>query len=296
MFADDRICADHLLKMRWPRGFVCPRCGNPGWRLATRPDTYQCRSCKCQTSLKAGTVLQGSRLPLRAWFWAAHLLATRDEPVPVRQFQKLLGISYKAAHELRRTLLALEEEILYGEVTENTEELDIPDILANDEPLEGLVQVSRTELAFGTYNEFGKLESDKFIMAVAIEMPPPGGRILSDRIRVSTIPDTSAESIATFVRTHVKPGATLITDGHKIYRALSGYQLDGQQFGKHLPAADQTLGWVKQHFMAGNLNRRDIDRGMGYIRAKLENRRNNRRSVTFETVLQLAVRNSSIDA
>jgi hypothetical protein len=97
MFADDRICADHLLKMRWPRGFVCPRCGDQGWRLTTRPDTYQCRSCAHQTSLKAGTVMQGSRLPLKVWFWGAHLLATSAESVPVRRFQRLLGISYKAA-------------------------------------------------------------------------------------------------------------------------------------------------------------------------------------------------------
>ena len=50
---------------------------------AVRTDRYcgirnrqllQCRRCRYQTSLIAGTILQGTKLPMRVWFCAMHLL------------------------------------------------------------------------------------------------------------------------------------------------------------------------------------------------------------------------------
>ena len=47
---------------RWPNGFRCPGCGDHGsYPLATR-DLLQCRACRRQTSVTAGTVLDRTRL------------------------------------------------------------------------------------------------------------------------------------------------------------------------------------------------------------------------------------------
>jgi len=36
LFATDEQCADYLYNLRWPEGFVCPRCGcTIGYRIAT---------------------------------------------------------------------------------------------------------------------------------------------------------------------------------------------------------------------------------------------------------------------
>ena len=40
---------------------------------------------------------------------------------------------------------------------------------------------------------------------------------LSGRVRLAMIADNSAASIEAFVRANVKPGATLLTDGHASY-------------------------------------------------------------------------------
>src|SRR5919202_6713805 len=57
-------------KLRWPAGFVCPRCGScEGTRLSTRPK-IQCRACRHQASLTAGTIFHATKLPLTTWFLA----------------------------------------------------------------------------------------------------------------------------------------------------------------------------------------------------------------------------------
>src|SRR5262249_59808039 len=73
-FPDEDACMGFLRAVRWPDGFVCPRCqGRSSWTLRTRR-LEQCRRCRHQTSLTAGTVLHRTPLPLRVWLWALLLL------------------------------------------------------------------------------------------------------------------------------------------------------------------------------------------------------------------------------
>jgi hypothetical protein len=74
-FPDDDVCADWVQRRRWPDGFVCPCChARKGWKLETKPWTFECARCGKQTSVTAGTILHGTHLPLRTWYKAAWLL------------------------------------------------------------------------------------------------------------------------------------------------------------------------------------------------------------------------------
>ncbi len=40
-FPDEAACAAYLAAVRWPHGFVCPRCGHSkAWLLQTKAWTY----------------------------------------------------------------------------------------------------------------------------------------------------------------------------------------------------------------------------------------------------------------
>jgi transposase-like protein len=110
-----------LLASRWPDGFLCPRCGHDGvYRLATRL-LLQCRSCRHQTLVTAGTVLHRSRLPLSSWFAAAYLVTTHTPGFSALQLQRELGLSrYETAfvmlQKLRRAMLRPGRDRLFGTV------------------------------------------------------------------------------------------------------------------------------------------------------------------------------------
>lgn len=61
-FPDDSACAAYLKRTRSAEGFVCRHCGVIGepFRIATRPGDIECRSCRRQTGLLAGTVMEPS--------------------------------------------------------------------------------------------------------------------------------------------------------------------------------------------------------------------------------------------
>jgi hypothetical protein len=121
-FPDDDACADWLEQRCWPDGFVCPCChARKGWKLETKPWTFECAGCGKQTSVTAGTILHGTHLPLRTWFIAAHLVATHSNGVSALQLRGKLGIgSYKAAwlllHKLRKSMVDSDRDPLAGMV------------------------------------------------------------------------------------------------------------------------------------------------------------------------------------
>src|SRR5215211_5843957 len=75
-YGTEAQCRAVVEKLRWPEGFVCPLCGGcEGKWLSTRPKV-QCRACRHQVSLTAGTIFHATKLPLTSWFLAMWLVAT----------------------------------------------------------------------------------------------------------------------------------------------------------------------------------------------------------------------------
>src|SRR4051794_41834298 len=72
-FASEEDCRRYLVACRRPDGFRCPRCGEPdAYGLAGR-ELLQCRACRHQTSVTAGTGLPRAPGPPRLWVAAAYL-------------------------------------------------------------------------------------------------------------------------------------------------------------------------------------------------------------------------------
>ena len=242
-FSDEMRCAAFLFARRWPEGFVCPGCGRRrAVALKSRPRLYECLDCGRQTSVTAGTAMHRSKLPLTTWFWAAHLMATHSNGMSARQLEDQLGVTHKTAwlltQKLRRSMVDPDRDLL-----------------------EGVVEVDQTEMPFrvgDTFFEPGN--AGKILVAGAVEVIDretgrsrprrKGGKYLdtrSGRLRLALIEDNSARSLEAFVRANVKPGATLLTDGHASYPGLrDDYRHDPRVVGKM--AANIVLPWTHRAF------------------------------------------------
>ena len=112
-FGDEEQCWEHLTRMRWPRGFVCPRCGggSRGYMKAKR--VHECRGCGYQGSVTAGTIFHKTRVRLSSWFWAIYRLSQGKKGVSALQLSKEIGVSYPTAwllaHKIRKAMGDREE-------------------------------------------------------------------------------------------------------------------------------------------------------------------------------------------
>jgi hypothetical protein len=97
LYPDEEVCRKAWFAWRWPEGFKCPRCAASEYCEIRDRQLLQCRHCRYQTSLIAGTILQGTKLPMRVWFRAMHLLAQGKKGLSNIELGRRLGISTNAA-------------------------------------------------------------------------------------------------------------------------------------------------------------------------------------------------------
>jgi transposase-like protein len=203
-FGADEDCRRYLVACRWPDGFRCPRCGGRGAHEVAVRDLLQCRSCRHQTSVTAGTVLHRTRIPLRLWFAAGYLVTTHTPGFSAVQLQRQLGLAryettWTMLQKLRRAMLRPERDRISG-------------VVEVDEAYVGGIEEGRRG---GRWRD-----SAKSIVVGAVEVR---GRA-SGRVRLAVVEDLSAVSLASFVEASVTPGSMLLTDGWQGYAPLrKGY-------------------------------------------------------------------------
>src|SRR5271154_2378159 len=104
-YPDEEACRKAWFAWRWPEGFKCPRCASTKYCEIQGRQLLQCRRCRYQTSLIAGTVLQGTKLPIRVWFRAMHLLGQGKKGISNIELGRRLGIPPNAAWRLQHKLM-----------------------------------------------------------------------------------------------------------------------------------------------------------------------------------------------
>lgn len=120
-FRSDAACREYIQRLRWPKGFICPRCGWTGEPWMTSRGRLHCQGCQGQTSLTAGTIFQDTRKPLRMWFMAMWYVTNQKNGVSALGLQRVLGLgSYETAwtwlHKLRRAMVRPGRDALSGTV------------------------------------------------------------------------------------------------------------------------------------------------------------------------------------
>ena len=108
-FATEHACREYLARLRWGQEFVCPACdGTEAWPTAR--GLWMCAACGHQASVIAGTIFQGTRIPLSVWFRAIWWVVSQKNGASALGLQRVLGLgSYRTAwtwlHKLRRAMV-----------------------------------------------------------------------------------------------------------------------------------------------------------------------------------------------
>jgi hypothetical protein len=98
MYPDEASCIQFLEESRWPDGQpISPITGAEAYKIATRPGVYKCRRTGENFSIRRGTIFEGSRLPLKKWFFGTFLLHSLKDDVSSVEFAKYLGITQCSA-------------------------------------------------------------------------------------------------------------------------------------------------------------------------------------------------------
>ncbi len=109
MFDTEQKAEDWFVAQRWPDAIQCPHCSsfNVSDKPGRKPQRFHCRDCRKYSSVKTGTVLQSSNIPLSKWAIAFYLYSTNLKGVSSMKLHRDLGITQKSAwhmaHRIRES-------------------------------------------------------------------------------------------------------------------------------------------------------------------------------------------------
>ena len=120
-FSDENAAEEWFIARRWPDGVKCPHCASAdiSVRENRKPMPFHCRACRKYFSVRTGTLLHASKLPLSKWALAFYLMSANRKGVSSVQLSKALGITQKTAWHLEhriREAWAIQSEKFEGPV------------------------------------------------------------------------------------------------------------------------------------------------------------------------------------
>ena len=192
----DTKCREVLEDLRWPSGVACPRDGNLSV-VEIDDGKWQCRSCRYQFTVTAGTIMHDSHLALRKWFLAIYLMCESKKGISANQMKRTLGVSYQTAwHLCHRIRAAMGNDTLTG-----------PTLL-------GVVEVDETLVGGKAKGKGRAYKDNKTWVAGTIQR---GGKV-----RVERVPDIRKDTLHGFIRRNIRDGAEAIyTDEFKSYLGIA---------------------------------------------------------------------------
>ncbi len=205
-FPNERACQKALKKMRWPKGFVCPKCEHT--RAYDRPkrQLLECTGCGYQASITAGTIFHNTRTPLLKWFWAIYMASQDKGGVSAMRLSKQLELGYKTAwamlHKIRKAMGQRD----------------------NQYTLSGSIEMDDGFFGGTGKGKRGRGATNKTTVMVMVESKDDK----AGYIAMQTMPTVNHERVAKLSQRHIEPGQKIRTDGLRAFSILgaSCYQHD----------------------------------------------------------------------
>lgn len=231
--ADESTAVEMIEDMRWGDTPSCPRCGDTDVYKMTDRKTgernarylWRCRGCTKQYTVRIGTVMEESRIPLRHWCFAYWAACSSKKGVSALQIRRQTGLSYKSAlflmHRIRHAMAGSSFEPLDGDV-------EVDETYVGGKPRSPSLADPEYMAATGKARKPGPAPDFKDRKIPVVALVERDGQA---RAFVPT--DVRGENLKAAIRENVERTATIHTDQRRGYQGIGAEYKGGHHTVNH---------------------------------------------------------------
>ncbi len=207
IFHDEAKASEHIALSRWPDGVDCPHCGSGRVTMMggkTQAGMFLCNDCRDKFTVRTGTVMERSHIPLHKWLLATHLMAASKKGMSAKQMERMLGVTYKTAwflcHRIREAMTPT----------------------ANSDPLGGAGKFVEVDETFVGGKQRNRAFRDVGPKKVVVSLVERDGRARSFHVA-----NVKAKDLRSLIVTNVDRRSHLMSDEAHVYTWV------GREFASH---------------------------------------------------------------
>jgi hypothetical protein len=222
-FSNADTCLAEMVRFRWPDGqVVCPTCESTKVVFLRSRRIWECaeKHPKRQFSVKVGTVMEDSAIPLSKWLVAMWLISNARNGVSSYELARSIGVTQKSAwFMLHRIRLAMQDN--------------------SNGPMRGEVEADETYIG-GRLKHMHKTRRERFKAApwagkvAVMGLLERHGSDGHSRVRTKILKGTKRRELFGIIKENVEPGSQLMTDALPSYTSMNYMYV--HQFIDHMEA------------------------------------------------------------
>ena len=199
-YGNEEQCFEALVKLRWPNGFECPKCGsNAHCRLNNRRASFQCNACRSQISITAGTIYHSTKLPLTKWFLALYLMTQGKNGISQLELARKLGVSSNTG------------AMIYHKLAQVMKERE------GKKPLSGNVEIDDAYWGGKKKGKRGRGSENKTPFVAAVEKNADGKPM---RIKLNVVSAFKKNELKQWATKNLLAGTKTISDGLNCFSGI----------------------------------------------------------------------------
>jgi len=200
-FPNEDVCENWIKDARWPRGIFCPFCSSHRIYRLEAQKRFKCGGCRKQFTVRTGSVLAESKVPLQKWLMTTWILTSHTKGISSVQLAKTLGVTQKTAwflaHRIRQA---------FGQKK---------DVLSNT------VEIDETFMGGESKNKHtNKKIKNEHGGTIHTQQPVLGMRERDGKVMAVVVPNRNKETILPIILGTVEEGSTIMTDEYTAYKDL----------------------------------------------------------------------------
>lgn len=210
-FSNPKNCLAYIIPLRWKDSEItCPRCGCKNHYFVETRSLWQCKGCKKQFTVKIGTIMEDSPLPLKTWLAAIWLITNAKNGISSYEVHRSLGITQKSAWFVL-------QRIRYVMHTGTFEKMS------------GGIEADETYVGGKARNMHQEKKAEKIQgrgasgKTIVIGLFERGTEDKVSRVKANVAKDTKKETLQQNIKENVELGATVYTDENPSYENMNKY-------------------------------------------------------------------------